>query len=95
MIRHEGRQKKKDVYKVARFLKMGTMDFKVKYLKDEANRLLVRKEKFKTIRVYYFEWLLNHRNSNTMPELHDSFDISNMRLMWRIQELVVKNVLKG
>ena len=42
----------------------------------------------------YFNKLFNGENKNTTVQLDDSFDDTNRRFEWRIQESVVREALK-
>ena len=42
----------------------------------------------------YFDKLFNGKNENTTVLLDDSFDDTNMRFVWRIQESEVREALK-
>ena len=42
----------------------------------------------------YFDKLFNGENENTTVQLDDSFDDTNRRFVWRIQESEVREALK-
>jgi hypothetical protein len=83
-----------DVYKMAKLWQRRTRDFnQVKYIKDKANRLLVKDEEIKNGWREYFDKLFNNESEKTAIELDDSID-TNRRFVRRIQEFKVKEALK-
>jgi hypothetical protein len=67
----------------------------VKRIKDEANRLPVKYEEIKNRCRDYFDGLFSNGNGSTMTKLDDYFDVTNRQSARRIQELEVKEALKG
>jgi hypothetical protein len=65
----------------------------IKYIKYEADRLLVKDEEIKNRCREYFDKLFNNESEKTAIELHDTIDI-NRRFVRRIQESEVKKTLK-
>jgi hypothetical protein len=83
-----------DVYKMAKFRERKTRDFnKIKCIKDEADRLLVKDENIKNRWREYFDKLFNDKSKKIAIELDDSID-TNRRFVRRIQESEVKEALK-
>ena len=65
----------------------------VKCIKDEREQLLVKEDEIRHRWQEYFDKLFNGENENTV-QLDDSFDDTNMRFVWRIQESKVREALK-
>jgi DNA primase large subunit len=83
------------VYKMAKIHERGTRDLsQMKCIKDEVNRVLVKDEEIKKRWRNYFDGLFNDGSESITPELDDSFDDTNRRLVRRIQETKVKEALK-
>jgi hypothetical protein len=75
---------KNDVYKMATLRERKTRDFnQVKYIKDEADRLLVKNEEIKNRLREYFDKIFNDKSVKTAIELNDSID-TNRRFVRRI-----------
>jgi uncharacterized protein YbaA (DUF1428 family) len=88
------KESENNVYKMTKLRERKTRDFnQVKYIKDEADRLLVKDEKIKNRWREYFDKLFNDESEKTAIELDDSFD-TNKRFVRRIQESEVKEALK-
>jgi hypothetical protein len=69
--------------------------YQVKCIKDEANRLPVKYEEIKNRCRDYFDGLFSNGNGSTMTKQDDYFDVTNRQSARRIQELEVKEALKG
>jgi hypothetical protein len=83
-----------DVYKMAKLRERKTRDFhQVKYIKDEADRLLMKDEEIKNRWRAYFDKLFNDESEKTAIELDDSID-ANRRFVQRIQKSEVREALK-
>jgi molecular chaperone GrpE (heat shock protein) len=83
-----------DVYKMAKLRERKIRDFnQVKYIKNEADRLLVKDEEIKNRWREYFDKLFNDESEKITIELVDSID-TNRRFVRRIQESKVKETLK-
>jgi hypothetical protein len=83
-----------NVYKMAKLRERKTRDFnQVKYIKDEADRLLMKDEKIKNRWREYFDKLFNDESEKTAIELDNSID-TNRQFVRRIQESEVKEALK-
>jgi hypothetical protein len=64
-----------DVYKMTKLRERKTRDFnQVKYIKDEADRLLVKDEEIKNRWREYFDKLFNDKSEKIAIELDDSID---------------------
>jgi hypothetical protein len=88
------KESENNVYKMTKLRERKIKDFnQVKYIKDEADRLLVKDEKIKNRWREYFDKLFNDESEKTAIELDDSFD-TNKRFVRRIQESEVKEALK-
>jgi t-SNARE complex subunit (syntaxin) len=75
---------------------MKTRDFnKVKCIKDETNRLLVKVDEIKNKWREYFDKLFNEESEKITTELDDSFNDTNRQFIRRIQEFEVKKALKS
>jgi hypothetical protein len=86
---------KMGVYKMAKIRERKTRDLsQMKCIKDEVNRVLVKDEEIKKRWRNYFDGLFNDGSESITPELDDSFDDTNRRLVRRIQETKVKEALK-
>jgi hypothetical protein len=69
---------------------MKTRDLnQVKYIKDEADRILMKDDEIKNIWREYFDKLFNDESENTAIKLDDSVD-TNRRFVRRIQKSEVK-----
>ena len=66
----------------------------VKCIKDEREQLLVKEDEIRHRWQEYFDKLFNGENENTTVQLDDSFDDTNRRFVWRIQESEVRDALK-
>jgi hypothetical protein len=65
----------------------------IKYIKDEADRFLMKDDEIKNILREYFDKLFNDESEKTAIELDDSVD-TNRRFVQRIQQFEVKEYLK-
>jgi hypothetical protein len=65
-----------------------------KYIKDDADRLLMNNDNIKNGWREYFDKLFNEESEQTAIELDNSFDDTNKWFVWRIQESEVKEALK-
>jgi hypothetical protein len=82
-----------DVYKMVKFRERKTKDFnQVKYIKNEADKFLVKDEEINNRWREYFDKLFNDGSEKTAIELDDSID-TNRRFVRRIQESEVKEAL--
>jgi hypothetical protein len=67
------------------FQKRKTRDFnQVKYIKDDADRPLMKDDEIKNKWRWYFDKLFNEENEKITTELDDSFDDTNRRFVRRI-----------
>jgi hypothetical protein len=83
-----------NVYKMTKLRQRKTKDFnQVKYIKDGADRLLMKDNEIKNRWKEYFDKLFNDESEKTTIELDDSID-TNRRFVRRIQESEVKEILK-
>jgi hypothetical protein len=81
-----------DVYKMTKLQKR---KIRVKYIKDEADRILVKDDKIKNRWRKYFNKLFNEESEKTVTELDDSFTGTNRRFVQRIQESELKKSFKN
>jgi hypothetical protein len=73
-----------DLYKMTKLRERKTRDFhQVKYIKDEADRLLMKDEEIKNKWRAYFDKLFNDESEKIAIELDDSID-TNRRFIRRI-----------
>ena len=80
-----------DIYRMARTRDRKTRDFnQVKCIKDERGQLLVKEDEIRHRWQEHFDKLFNGENKNTTVQLDDSFDDTNRRFVWRIQESEVR-----
>ena len=81
---------------MARVRERKTRDFnQVKCIKDEREHLLVKKDEIRHRWQEYFDKMFNGENLDKTFQLDDSFDDTNRRFVWRIQESEVREALKG
>jgi hypothetical protein len=66
----------------------------IKCIKDGTDRLLVKDEEIKDRGREYFDKLFNGENEGPTLELDDSFDDTDRRFVWRIQEAEIGEALK-
>ena len=66
----------------------------VKCIKDEREHLLVKEDEIQHRWQEYFDKLFNGENTDTTFQLNDSYDDTNRRFVWRIQESKVREALK-
>jgi hypothetical protein len=82
------------VYKMAKLRERNIRDFnRVKCIKNETDRLLVKDDEIKNRLREYFDKLFNDESEKTAIELDDSVD-TNRRFVRRIQKSEVKETLK-
>jgi hypothetical protein len=82
------------VYKMTKLRERKTRDFnRVKCIKDEADRILVKDDEIKNRWREYFDKLFNDESEKTATELDDSID-TNRQFVQRIQVSEVKEALK-
>jgi thymidylate kinase len=89
------KESENDIYKMAKLRERKTRDFNhVKYIKNEADRLLVKDDEINNRLREYFDKLFNDENEKTTIKLDDSVDDINRRFVQRIQESKMKESLK-
>jgi hypothetical protein len=80
---------------MTKFRERKTRDFnQVKCIKNEIDKLLVKDYEIKNKWREYFDKLLNEESEKAAIELDNSFDYTNKRFGWRIQESEMKEALK-
>jgi len=80
---------------MARIRERKTRDInQIKCIKDGTDQLLVKDEGIKNRWREYFDRLFNGENEGPAIELDDSFDDTNRRFLWRIQEVEIGEALK-
>ncbi|KAJ7971514.1 Retrovirus-related Pol polyprotein LINE-1 [Quillaja saponaria] len=90
----ETKDGEKDIYRIAKQRERRTKDLiRIKCIKDEADRVLVKEEEINEKWRTYFDTLFNEESRGDFGDLNDTFDDTNHRFVRRIRAQEVKEAM--
>ncbi|KAJ7949585.1 Retrovirus-related Pol polyprotein LINE-1 [Quillaja saponaria] len=90
----ETKDGEKDIYRIAKQRERRTKDLiRIKWIKDEANRVLVKEDEINERWRTYFDTLFNEESRGDFGDLDDTFNDTNRRFVRRIRAHKVKEAM--